>query len=260
MYKVAFKSILASLLLLVLSTVPALAVKGTPNVANTVHNLSSANAYFGGLGSPNEDEVCIFCHTPHGGSLTGPLWNRANSAQVYTHYTSATLSTAISDEHAGANIYDESRLCLSCHDGSISMYTVMNASNDTGVQPSLPLFSDGTMRTATMWEVGPKIGDGRNAAGQTIASTNDLSDDHPISFKYKPVLDDASNLGALHTIAEAETAGVRFFPLNGLEADKRVECSSCHDPHVDYTAATAYAPFLITPNAGSALCLACHNK
>jgi predicted CXXCH cytochrome family protein len=258
MYKVAFKSILASLLLLVLSTVPALAVKGTPNVANTVHNLSSANAYFGGLGSPNEDEVCIFCHTPHGGSLTGPLWNRANSAQVYTHYTSSTLSTQVAASR-GTNIYDESRLCLSCHDGSISMYTVMNANNVTG-QP-LPFWGTGEMRGATGLTQGPRIGMGRNADGTVNEVSDDLSDDHPISFKYLPVLTDAAkDSNRLQTIAYAEGQGVRFFPIGAADADKRVECSSCHDPHVDYTTSAAYTPFLITPNAGSALCLACHNK
>jgi len=258
MSKIAFNSILVTLVLLALGAVPALAVKGTPNVANTVHNLSVSQTDWM-IASGNEEEICIFCHTPHGGSLTGPLWNRANSAQVYTHYTSSTLSTQVAASR-GTNIYDESRLCLSCHDGSISMYTVMNANNVTG-QP-LPFWGTGEMRGATGLTQGPRIGMGRNADG-TVNDTvnNDLSDDHPISFKYLPVLTDAAkDSNRLQTIAYAEGQGVRFFPIGAADADKRVECSSCHDPHVDYTTAAAYTPFLITPNAGSALCLACHNK
>jgi hypothetical protein len=259
MYKVAFKSILVTLVLLALGAVPVLAVKGTPNVANTVHNLSVSGPDIM-LASTNEEEICIFCHTPHGGSLTGPLWNRANSAQVYTHYTSSTLSTQVAASR-GTNIYDESRLCLSCHDGSISMYTVMNASNVTGAQPVMAWNLPGLMRGSTGLTQGPRIGMGRNADGTVNEISTDLSDDHPISFKYLPVLTDAAkDSNRLQTIAYAEGQGVRFFPIGAADADKRVECSSCHDPHVDYTTAAAYTPFLITPNAGSALCLACHNK
>lgn len=257
MSKIALKSILVTLVLLALGAVPALAVKGTPNVANTVHNLSVWQTDWM-IASANEEEICIFCHTPHGGSLTGPLWNRANSAQVYTHYTSSTLSSQVAASR-GQNIYDESRLCLSCHDGSISMYTVMNANNVT-LQPQ-PFWGTGFMRGATGLTQGPRIGMGRNADGTVNEISNDLSDDHPISFKYLPVLTDAAkDSNRLQTIAYAEGQGVRFFPIGAADADKRVECSSCHDPHVDYTTAAAYTPFLITPNAGSALCLACHNK
>jgi hypothetical protein len=59
----------------------------------------------------------------------------------------------------------------------------------------------------------------------------------------------------LHTVAAAQAAGVRFFGATNF-----VECSTCHDPHVDYFTAPDYTPFLITPNTGSNLCLACHIK
>jgi predicted CXXCH cytochrome family protein len=39
-----------------------------------------------------------------------------------------------------------------------------------------------------------------------------------------------------------------------------MECSSCHDPHVDYVADADYTPFLIRPNDRSKLCLTCHIK
>jgi hypothetical protein len=38
-----------------------------------------------------------------------------------------------------------------------------------------------------------------------------------------------------------------------------VECASCHDPHVE-AGGVAGATFLRVSNAGSAVCLACHNK
>lgn len=247
-------SVLAGIVLVVS---PALA-KGPQGVKNGSHNLSTSGVV---APSNNEDEICVFCHTPHGSAANGPLWNRNNATTTYTHYTSTTLSTEVANSRT-ANVSPESMLCLSCHDGSISMYTVINPTSKG--QPT-PAVGDGTMRDGFLNIQGPKIGQGRNPDGTVKVSSNDLSDDHPISFKYAAVLGDTTknNAARLHTISEAETAGVRFMPENAADADKRVECSSCHDPHVDYGMFTGdqnYKPFLITPNTGSALCLACHIK
>ena len=110
-------------------------------------------------------------------------------------------------------------------------------------------------------------GPGKRIGGSqtTPNDTGDLSDDHPISFSYDQVLlsDDYKavtgfKFGTLKTVANAEIAGVEFFPPGNS-----VECASCHDVHVDYLLPSgnpAYEPFLIMPNTGSALCLACHVK
>jgi len=258
MKKVICKGLLAVMGVLLFAVAPAMA-RGPQGIANTRHNLSTSGIF---VLKSDEDQICIFCHTPHGASTDGPLWNRNNSSEVYTHYNSATLSIAVKNSRPSTSyVSPESMLCLSCHDGSISMYTVINPSNDIG-QPTPGWSIDGKMRGPTGADQGPRIGQGRNADGSVKTVSNDLSDDHPISFKYEAVLNDASknNTTRLHTILEAETAGVRFLPENAPDADKRVECSSCHDPHVDYNTDTAYTPFLITPNTGSALCLACHIK
>ena len=65
---------------------------------------------------------------------------------------------------------------------------------------------------------------------------------HPVGMTFTPG-------GALQTIAIAETAGVEFGNTD------QVWCSSCHDVHN-----TANGKFLRINNAGSNLCLACHNK
>jgi len=81
--------ILTSLFILLLFQAPAFAVMGPQGVSKTAHNLSSQDG--GTLDyyvSDNEDEICIFCHTPHGGSLDGPLWNRSSPDNAsFTHYT-----------------------------------------------------------------------------------------------------------------------------------------------------------------------------
>lgn len=247
---------------------PSLAVRGPQNIANTPHNLSSSSPTLQ-YGSTNEEEICIFCHTPHGGSLDGPLWNKNPTTTTFTHYTSATLSTKVADSRGAENVFKESLLCLTCHDGSISMYNVINTSNRTGGQPEPGAFFgfDGKMPIFDASLQGAKTGAGRNADGTVSDVSHDLSDDHPISFFYEAVRNDSAktNTQNLRTIGEVETAGARFFPQNGADADKRVECGSCHDPHVDYGffgvgGDEAYAPFLITPNDGSKLCLACHIK
>lgn len=255
-----FKTMLAAAVLLgALAPTQLLAARGPQGVANTPHNLSTTT-FEPWYQSSNEDEICIFCHTPHGGSLNGPLWNKAlPNATSFTHYASATLSTQVGA--ANRAVSNESLLCLACHDGTVSIYQVINASNRTGAQPVSDWNVDGKL-----FALFPDDG----VYGGYIGT--DLSDDHPISFLYEPVRTDAlkpKNVSSLREIGAAEGLGVRFFPENGAIGDKRVECSSCHDPHVDYlaygplgpqTGDERYRPFLITPNNGSALCLACHIK
>ncbi|PLX96037.1 MAG: hypothetical protein C0621_02525 [Desulfuromonas sp.] len=271
-------------MLIVLAVLPLSAMaKGVAGIANTMHNMSKTTS--SPYNASDEDEICIFCHTPHGGSLDGPLWNRemddtassnplaANIAApgYFTHYDSSTLGATAGD--TARAVSTESLLCLSCHDGTIAVNRVINLSNRT---PQLDA-TEPTERIrmndqwVTIKEIGfpdplapgAWIGSSRDRLFNMIYNVGgDLSDDHPISFSYDAAyLDDPSGLD---TTVNAAGKNVRFFG-----ATNRVECSSCHDPHVDYgkygtnagdPAYTVYTPFLITPNTGSALCKACHVK
>ncbi len=255
--------ILTSFFILLLFQAPAFAVMGPQGVSKTAHNLSSQDG--GTLDyyvSDNEDEICIFCHTPHGGSLDGPLWNRSSPGNTtFTHYTTTTLDSI----SAGATriLSDESLICMSCHDGAMAINHVLNPSNRTGTQPTIGGSNDVQIVTIA-GTIGGVIG--KSLADET--SSTDLTDDHPISFSYDDALAYYTTNGKgtqLHDVAAATGSGVRFYG-----SKNRVECGSCHDPHVNYdsgipdgndpTADEAYRPFLITPNDGSKLCLACHNK
>lgn len=257
--------------------------KGVPGVKYTVHNMSKDGGYsLGGYLAKNEDEICIFCHTPHGGNLNGPLWNRPindsvsgvdlSSAGYFTHYTSATLTPAINAASTRA-VSDISLLCMTCHDGTIATNRVLNVSNRTTPDPTnpttriehpsndwVPIVPD-----ITSWpNPGPIIGSSQSKIMLGDLTGGDLTDDHPVSFNYTTAY--TADTAGLHTLAEAQTAGVRFF--NG----SNVECSTCHDPHVDYgdplsgspnsgdANYTKYTPFLYKSNENSALCLACHVK
>ncbi|MDT8442737.1 MAG: hypothetical protein RQ722_00455 [Desulfuromonadales bacterium] len=257
-----------SVLLLSLSCSAALAVKGPQKVENTVHNLSwtSPEAAPGLKYGADETWICVFCHTPHGGSLEGPLWNHETpDAAAFTHYNSTTLSGTLRGLSANRVLNDESLLCMSCHDGSVSVYSVHNLNNDRGGAPYETYYynpGDTDLRIVGIAGASSARIGGNPQAGDHNG-TKRLEDDHPVSFSYQAVWEDPvyQSSGAkyleLNDPDSAVADGVRFFG-----ATKRMECSSCHDPHVDYTAAgnTAYAPFLITPNANSAMCLACHNK
>lgn len=264
------KSVLVVAVLLVATNLWA---AKTMDVSGTRHNLSSTsvgidNYYKAGLTS--EDEVCIFCHTPHGGALTGPLWNRnLPTATGFTHYSSATLSGYMKGLASNRNVNAESLLCMGCHDGSIAassmMNSIINTSNRTDAAP------DNSMHIVGIPWLGitaGAIGDAPNGTGGLTGETKNLSDDHPISFSYYSAWNHAGNSGKLNradgvAANDPRTDGIRFFGPD-VAGEQRVECSSCHDPHVNYETATggdvAYTPFLVMPNTGSALCLACHIK
>ena len=228
------------------------------NLSSTATALTPVNYYI----STNEDEVCIFCHTPHGGTLNTPLWNRAVPTGIgFTHYSSTTLAPTLLGPAAAARVvWPESLLCMSCHDGSLAMSTLSNVSNRTGGVPLIDATPLGKMQT--MFEnPGSVIGDRHDPVNtwKTLGVANDLSDDHPISFSYSAVLGDPGFASKLKSVLLAKGAGIRFFG-----ATDRVECSSCHDPHANYEAAyggdASLSPFLVMNNNGSALCLACHIK
>lgn len=199
----------------------------TDNVTATKHNLSTTPI----AGVANYGEVCVYCHTPHGGSTQAPLWNKTfPSAGSFTMYTSPSIDMVIDAAGPGP----VSLACLSCHDGSLGLDAVINKNNSTSATP-LGGFIDGTGSTNPFAKLG-----------------TDLRDDHPIAVTYA-VGSGAGQDPAFVALATAKTGGVRFF---GGTAD-RVECASCHNPH---EADAAKAPFLRKANSNSDLCKTCHIK
>ncbi|MBI5182353.1 MAG: hypothetical protein HZA06_05540, partial [Nitrospirae bacterium] len=114
--------------------------RGTLNdesIAYTKHNLSSywpsdAGTDLRTVTSSTTTEMCVFCHTPHGsniddlgGGVKAPLWNKRLSTTsgyfLYDEVWSPTL-----DAYRGANPKPSaptgySKLCLSCHDGTLAI-------------------------------------------------------------------------------------------------------------------------------------------
>jgi hypothetical protein len=102
------------------------------SIANTRHNLTQSTIGAGsGTMNPyrnDYEEVCVYCHTPHGasGTLDAPLWNRTHPGNTYTTYDSlgtSTLTQAVTQP--GVN----SLTCLSCHDGTVAIDSIINMPN-----------------------------------------------------------------------------------------------------------------------------------
>ena len=65
----------------------------------------------------NNNEVCVYCHTPHSASTAvASLWNKTVLANTtYTMYSNPATIDAPSDN---TTLTSASLACLSCHDGA----------------------------------------------------------------------------------------------------------------------------------------------
>ena len=184
-------------------------------------------------------QICVACHTPHGGNTTvtdAPLWNHAVTTATYTLYSSGTLNAGPLAQPSGV-----SKLCLSCHDGTVAIDSFGGAT-------------------------GSNFMTGSKAVG--AAAQGSLANDHPIGFTYDTTLatadgalyDPATRNVTIGTGGDRSKAGTvaSLMLFNG-----RLECASCHDVHNSFTANNGTgtgAPLLRVTKAGSAICLTCHNK
>jgi len=260
---------LRSTLVFILLFGPAAAVAQRPSdIASTNHNLSVSGT--GPVSATSETRICVFCHTPHVASRSpgAPLWNRQESGALYTTYTSASLDA----ETITGQLQDpggSSKLCLSCHDGTMAIGTVNMLGGEQNVTISLTgTGAGGTMPTGS----GIQTGFTRNL-------DIDLRNDHPISLTYDSNL--ANTDGELFNPQAASHIGTRSpgnrYPVplesTGPVGEPQVQCGTCHDPHVYDPGAGATIKFLRLqrfqegpPAQGlfnentDILCVGCHDK
>jgi predicted CXXCH cytochrome family protein len=201
------------LLLAILMAAAAARAQTGPSVVNTVHNLSTGGP--GKVKASGETEICIFCHAPHNATTVQPLWNRSLPVSAYRPYASNSLKAA-PGQPTGA-----SKLCLSCHDGTIALGNVHSRGQAIAMANGVTTLPPGSTNLGT-----------------------DLSGDHPISFRYDSTLASKNpkllNPGLLP-------------PMVRLDANAELQCTTCHDAHNN-----TYGNFLVMSNVGSALCNKCH--
>lgn len=208
----------------------ALAAGAGAGITDSPHDFSATIPTLGG-------EICRICHSPHDhhiaaqNYLNGLLWNHAVTAATFTMYNNAwstTINGAVAAQPTG-----NSKLCLSCHDGTVA---VDNFENHAGGVFALPVYAE--------------------IPGFAAGATRDLRGTHPISIEYNPdslaggdgwLKPVTAPMGGSGTIADV------------LEGDI-MQCSSCHDVHDAPIEAVGGTPLLRVDLAGSAICLACHVK
>lgn len=105
-------------------------------IINTRHNLTQsflpANSWkiWMDLARNDYGEICVYCHTPHAANtqVSLPLWNRTIPSTTYNTYNSSTLTQSVSQP--GPN----SLSCLSCHDGTVAVDSIINMPGPGGYQ------------------------------------------------------------------------------------------------------------------------------
>lgn len=166
-----------------------------------------------------EDQSCTFCHAPHDSTPSVPLWNHTATNAALQVYSSTTFRSTVTQ----ATSTDSSKLCLSCHDGTIAL-------GDTVNNGLVPFIQGASYKLPT-------------TSASNLNNTVGFADDHPFAFVpttstevVNPPLGDPVKL-----------------------SDGKVQCVSCHDPHVQSVDATT-GKFLVKSNARSAICITCHAK
>ena len=180
------------------------------------------------------DRICIFCHAPHHSMVTNdsasinylPLWNHEVTDRSYNMYESdfgdgpsavaagVLAVDAFADSHLlNADLTGQpggvSRLCLSCHDGSVAV-------NEYGRAPQ---------REYSISTGGAKIDEQFMIGGNPYGLLNH----HPIGFDYAEV---AAADNEIAEVTKAFTgAGGTLVTIGSLLYNGKMECVTCHDVH-----------------------------
>jgi predicted CXXCH cytochrome family protein len=197
--------------ILVLGLGLAIVPVAVSRVKDTPHKLDGTNGV-----TVAHNEVCRPCHTPHN-AIKGvePIWNHTLSTATWTIDDDADLTSINSSS---------SRLCLSCHDGTVALDSYGGAKGNVFINNGV-------------------------VGGKNLGT--DLTTSHPIGVVYNK-----DNHG--FNLPDANGAIVDKLTPAGQSAqleDGKVQCGSCHYAH---GSRAPYGMFLRVDNTGSQLCMTCH--
>jgi hypothetical protein len=181
------------------------------------------------LKAAHSDRGCQRCHVPHkSGDASDtaahgvPLWSTIYNADGLPTFTLYSSPTDSLDAADLGQPDGASKLCLGCHDGSYSFF-------------------------ATHPDSTAKFG------------TGDLETSHPISFTYDSAL--AAADGELKDPSTEQSGFGGTIAEDLLDDQSKVQCVSCHDPHVG-APGIAYLRVDVGEEGASdqVLCRTCHVK
>jgi predicted CXXCH cytochrome family protein len=188
------------------------------SIINSKHDFRAGST--ASVRSSNGQDACIFCHTPHNAETGSYLWNHRLSSRDFPTYSSSTLQSTVTPVQA----QDVSKLCLSCHDGTIALGDTVN---DGSIA-----FAQGNGYTLPA------------SSASNLAGDQTFANDHPFGFVPRPGL---------------ETVNPPAFDPVHLDRAGKLQCTACHDPHKE-DIDPSVRKFLVKSNQASNLCLTCHQK
>jgi hypothetical protein len=268
------------------------------DITSTKHNLSSPGLS-NQRQTHETDQVCIFCHTPYGSDTptASPQWNKSlpGSTSFSIFNTTPTFQATLAN---GKNLTvgSVSLACLSCHDGTQAMDNVINAPgsgayNLAGTVPngwvwngSATLMPGALANIATDLKNDHPVGVLYCGGGLSADGTQGVTGTCVNNDFISPARDTTSDGRSASLISASINGGSVFWidlPNNdGVARDGRrgkqdlalyarnsgsnpgtltVECSSCHDPHVE-AKNTDGINFMRVTTSGSKICMSCHVK
>jgi len=169
----------------------------TTSIAGSVHDFSTAQWNPYNATTTLGGQICQPCHTPHNANQSvtaAPLWNHAFTTATYQMYTGYEFGPG--GAGYGVTAPDgTSKLCLSCHDGSIAMGSF-----------------------------GSQVGFAHMTSAAKLGLN--MKDDHPVSFVY-----DSIQAGGVwdktHVYQGTKTVN------DLLDKQGKIQCTTCHLAHAN---------------------------
>ena len=253
---------------------------------NTMAEYNSSVPHVGQMKQDVYNRVCVFCHTPHNATVADssmnplPLWGNTVSDLQPTPYQWATPANKSLTRDNTDVLAGPSRLCMTCHDGSIAIDAhTSNGTDNNGtftLSGSRAVGSNGSLIEKThpigfSWDAAVKArniktGDLING----VAATNDVNEIAQKNEQFATSVTHSGAAGTYNTVARnsGRTIGSVLY-----EGDI-MTCASCHevhnkenavqDPAVKNAAGVAVAAtpnyFLYAKESESLICLSCHIK
>jgi len=201
------------------------------SISNTPHNLSINNKY---------GDICKTCHIPtvSTNSIFKAKWNVKQDLNINFNMYS------FSDKNS--TIHSTSFVCLGCHDG----VSAVNVKPKFKIKREFHLNVSNNEKKINKFI--KKISYNSKTNNLNNKNIYNESNEHPIGVLYIEKKDfNDLNTSISSSMFSSQT-------IEDLLRNKRVECVSCHDPHIE--SKNKEVNFLRISNENNKLCKTCHNK